>query len=80
LTDFADTSDFMPHAVLIGVDLGQPHFDAELEELGLLAQTGGLHPVAHITCKRKAPDPALVCRQQARPKKSSCWPEQHGAS
>jgi GTP-binding protein HflX len=59
LTDFADTSDFMPHAVLIGVDLGQPHFDGELEELGLLAQTAGLEPVARITCKRQAPDAAL---------------------
>lgn len=59
MTDFADTSDFMPHAVLIGVDLGQPHFDGELEELGLLAQTAGLEPVACITCKRQAPDAAL---------------------
>ncbi len=43
----------------MGVDLGLPHFDAELEELGLLAQTAGLDPVARITCKRKAPDAAL---------------------
>ena len=48
-----------PHAVLVGVDLGLPHFDGELEELGLLAQTAGLSPVARITCKRQAPDPAL---------------------
>lgn len=45
--------------VLVGVDFGLPHFDTELEELGLLAQTAGLHPVARITCKRKAPDAAL---------------------
>jgi len=45
--------------VLVGVDLGLPHFDANLEELGLLAQTAGLAPVARITCKRKAPDAAL---------------------
>ncbi|MES2787602.1 MAG: GTPase HflX [Pseudomonadota bacterium] len=45
--------------ILVGVDLGLPHFDAELEELGLLAQTAGLDPVARITCKRKAPDAAL---------------------
>lgn len=43
----------------MGVDFGLPHFDAELEELGLLAQTAGLKPVARITCKRKAPDAAL---------------------
>ncbi|TWO66971.1 GTPase HflX [Caenimonas sedimenti] len=45
--------------ILVGVDLGLPHFDAELEELGLLAQTAGLEPVARMTCKRKAPDAAL---------------------
>ncbi|QSI31703.1 GTPase HflX [Variovorax sp. RKNM96] len=46
-------------AVLVGVDFGLPHFDSELEELGLLAQTAGLTPVARLTCKRKAPDAAL---------------------
>ncbi|KRB39435.1 GTPase HflX [Acidovorax sp. Root70] len=45
--------------LLVGVDFGLPHFDAELEELGLLAQTAGMQPVARITCKRKAPDAAL---------------------
>jgi GTP-binding protein HflX len=45
--------------ILVGVDFGLPHFDAELEELGLLAETAGLKPVARITCKRKAPDAAL---------------------
>jgi len=43
----------------VGVDLGLPHFDKDLEELGLLAQTAGLEPVASITCKRRAPDAAL---------------------
>ncbi|SDH33037.1 GTP-binding protein HflX [Variovorax sp. OV700] len=46
-------------AVLVGVDFGLPHFDSELEELGLLAQTAGLLPVARLICKRKAPDAAL---------------------
>ena len=45
--------------ILVGVDLGLPDFDGELEELGLLAQTAGLNPVSRITCKRKAPDAAL---------------------
>ncbi len=45
--------------VLVGVDFGEPHFDQELQELGLLAQTAGLDPVGRITCKRKAPDAAL---------------------
>lgn len=45
--------------LLVGVDFGFPHFDAELEELGLLAQTAGLRPVARLACKRKAPDAAL---------------------
>lgn len=43
----------------MGVDLGGPNFDGELEELGLLSQTAGMTPVARITCKRKAPDAAL---------------------
>jgi GTP-binding protein HflX len=46
-------------AVLVGVDFGAPHFDTGLEELGLLAQTAGLTPVARVTCKRRAPDAAL---------------------
>ena len=45
--------------LLVGVDFGLPNFDAELDELGLLAQTAGLAPVARLTCKRKAPDAAL---------------------
>ena len=45
--------------ILVGVDLGLPHFDSELEELGLLAQTAGMKPVARVTCKRRAPDAAL---------------------
>lgn len=45
--------------ILVGVDLGLPHFDSELEELGLLAQTAGMVPVARVTCKRRAPDAAL---------------------
>jgi GTP-binding protein HflX len=45
--------------LLVGVDFGLPHFDSELEELGLLAQTAGMQPVARLTCKRRAPDAAL---------------------
>ncbi len=45
--------------LLVGVDFGLPHFDSKLEELGLLAQTAGLDPVARMTCKRRAPDAAL---------------------
>ena len=45
--------------MLVGVDFGLQNFDSDLLELGLLAQTAGLHPVARVTCKRKAPDAAL---------------------
>ena len=45
--------------LLVGVDFGLPHFDSDLEELGLLSQTAGMNPVARLTCKRKAPDAAL---------------------
>lgn len=46
-------------AVLVGVDLGAPNFDHDLEELGLLAETAGMQPVARLTCRRQAPDAAL---------------------
>jgi GTP-binding protein HflX len=45
--------------ILVGVDFGLPNFDGALEELGLLAQTAGLMPVARVTCKRRAPDAAM---------------------
>ncbi len=48
-----------PLAILVGVDLGQDQFDSELQELGLLAHTAGLNPVARVACKRRAPDAAL---------------------
>ena len=55
-----DTSSKTPApTLLVGVDFGLPHFDGQLQELGLLAESGGLKPVARLTCKRKAPDPAL---------------------
>ncbi len=44
---------------MVGVDLGLPNFDSGLEELGLLAKTAGLNPLAKMTCKRRAPDAAL---------------------
>ena len=46
-------------ALLVGVDLGRPHFDHALSELSELARTAGLEPVARLTCKRQAPDAAL---------------------
>ncbi len=45
--------------ILVGVDLGLPNFDSGLHELGLLATSAGLKPVARVTCKRRAPDAAL---------------------
>ena len=65
-------------ASLVGVDLGLPHFDSELEELGLLAQTAGLNPVARITCKRKAPDAALFVGS-GKADEIKWLAEQHGA-
>ncbi len=59
LTDIPPTERATASAILVGVDFGLPHFDQSLEELGLLAETAGLIPVARITCKRKAPDAAL---------------------
>ena len=48
-----------PLVMLVGVDLGHPHFDTDLTELGLLARSAGLSPVTTLTCKRRAPDAAL---------------------
>ena len=45
--------------MLVGVNFGTPNFDSELIELGLLAETAGLKPIARVTCNRKAPDAAL---------------------
>ncbi|HEX5806953.1 MAG TPA: GTPase HflX [Macromonas sp.] len=49
----------LPGVILVGVDLGLPHFDAELDELAQLAATAGYQVLDKVTCKRKAPDPAL---------------------
>jgi GTP-binding protein HflX len=47
-------------AILVGVDLGgATHFDPTLDELALLAESAGDSPVARLTARRKAPDPAL---------------------
>jgi len=50
---------FSARTILVGVDLGLAHFDSTLDELGQLAQTAGMEPVARIVCKRRAPDAAL---------------------
>lgn len=52
-------SDAATPVLLVGVDFGADAFDAELQELALLARSAGLDPIAHLTCKRKAPDAAL---------------------
>ena len=65
--------------ILVGVDLGVPNFDAELEELGLLAQTAGLTPVARITCKRRAPDAALFVGS-GKADEIKLLAQQHGAT
>lgn len=69
----------MATALLVGVDFGLPHFDAELEELGLLAQTAGLVPVVRLTCKRKVPDAALFVGS-GKADEIKWLAEQHGAS
>ncbi|MBS3997368.1 MAG: GTPase HflX [Hydrogenophaga sp.] len=48
-----------PSVILVGVDFGLPHFDGDLQELGLLAQTAGYTVADRVSCKRRAPDPAL---------------------
>jgi GTP-binding protein HflX len=55
----AHSGDSSATALLVGVDFGDAGFDRELEELGLLAQSAGMRPVARLVCKRQAPDAAL---------------------
>lgn len=58
--DVSTASAGQTRAVLVGVDLGHGHaFDADLEELALLAASAGDEPVARVTTRRKAPDAAL---------------------
>ena len=55
----ATSKPVVPSVILVGVDLGLPHFDGELEELGLLAETAGFAVADRVSCKRRTPDPAL---------------------
>ena len=59
MTNLQPSDRSLASTILVGVDLGLANFDGKLEELGLLAQTAGLNPVARVTCKRRAPDAAL---------------------
>ena len=52
-------SEDAPKVVLVGVDFGLSNFDAELTELGLLAESAGFVVAERVTCKRRAPDAAL---------------------
>ena len=52
-------SEDAPKVVLVGVDFGLPNFDAELTELGLLAESAGFVVAERVTCKRRAPDAPL---------------------
>ncbi|MDO9611604.1 MAG: GTPase HflX [Serpentinimonas sp.] len=49
----------LPGVILVGVDMGLPHFDAELLELTELARTAGYEVLDRVVCKRRAPDPTL---------------------
>ena len=59
MTNLLPSEQLSVPTLLVGVDFGRPHFDGELEELGLLARTAGLNPVVRVSCKRRAPDAAL---------------------
>jgi GTP-binding protein HflX len=46
-------------AVLVGLDLGQPHYAESMEELELLASSAGVEGRAVVRGRRGRPDPAL---------------------
>ena len=50
-------------AALVGVDFGKLDRAASLVELGLLTRSAGAEPVAVVTARRAAPDPALFVGQ-----------------
>ena len=72
-------SDSTNKVLLVGVDFHEPHFDAELEELALLAKSAGLIPVARHTCKRQAPDAALFVGS-GKADELALLAQQHGAA
>ena len=49
----------LPGVILVGVDLGQPHFDPTLAELAELARSAGFAVLDRVVCRRRAPDAAL---------------------
>lgn len=58
-TQAPDSATASPKALLVGVDFGAPHFDVELHELGLLADTAGFSIAHRMVCRRQAPNAAL---------------------
>ncbi|TSE36451.1 GTPase HflX [Tepidimonas charontis] len=48
-----------PGVILVGVDIGQPHFDPTLDELAALAESAGYRVCDRVVCRRRAPDAAL---------------------
>ncbi|MEJ7138441.1 GTPase HflX [Amphibiibacter pelophylacis] len=53
-------ADLRPAVVLVGVEFGRdPHFDAELTELALLAETAGDRVADRVSVRRASPDPSL---------------------
>jgi GTPase len=46
-------------AVLVGLDLGQPHYAESMEELEALAESAGVDGRAVVRGRRQRPDPAL---------------------
>ncbi|MEZ5705306.1 MAG: GTPase HflX [Burkholderiaceae bacterium] len=59
MNTLSSSQEKIPSVILVGVDFGHAHFDGELLELGLLAETAGFSVADRVTCKRRAPDPAL---------------------
>jgi len=66
-------------AILVGLDFGQVGFAESLEELGQLALSAGIEPVATITGKRSRPDPALYAGKGKAAEISEAA-EAHGAN
>jgi len=66
-------------AILVGFDFGQQGFPESLEELGQLALSAGIEPVATITGRRSRPDPALYAGK-GKAEEISAAAKAHGAN
>lgn len=66
-------------AVLVSLDFGAADYAESLEELRLLAESAGVHPVAVVEGRRQRPDPALYAGSGKVQEIAAAVEQQHAA-